>query len=167
MTSQWHDAEGERARRYYFITDDGREHLAAFRAEWGVFAKHGRRRDRQHRSDREAAMSTTVLEHPLVRDYLRRLNAACIPLPVAQARELRDQIVAHLDEALPPDAGDEEVAAELGRLGAPAALAAEAAGGAIDPLARAPGLRLCAGCPGCAGRRGRRSRWRSRCWPAR
>ena len=38
VTSQWHDAEGERARRYYFITDDGRKHLAAFRTEWTAFA---------------------------------------------------------------------------------------------------------------------------------
>ena len=38
VTSQWQDAEGERARRYYFITDDGRKHLAAFRAEWTEFA---------------------------------------------------------------------------------------------------------------------------------
>src|SRR5450432_3842037 len=38
VTSQWHDAEGERARRYYFITDDGRRHLAAFRTEWTDFA---------------------------------------------------------------------------------------------------------------------------------
>jgi PadR family transcriptional regulator PadR len=39
VTSQWQDAEGERARRYYFITDDGRKHLAAFRAEWADFAR--------------------------------------------------------------------------------------------------------------------------------
>jgi PadR family transcriptional regulator PadR len=38
VTSQWQDAEGERARRYYFITEDGRKHLAAFRAEWTQFA---------------------------------------------------------------------------------------------------------------------------------
>ena len=38
VTSEWHDPAGERARRYYFITDDGREHLAAFRAEWTEFA---------------------------------------------------------------------------------------------------------------------------------
>ncbi len=48
-------------------------------------------------------MSDTVLEHPLVREYLRELNAACVALPAAQARELREQITAHLDEALPPD----------------------------------------------------------------
>ena len=83
-------------------------------------------------------MSATVLEHPLVRDYLRRLDAACAALPAAQARELRDQIIAHLDEALPPGATDDEVAAELARLGAPAALAAEAAG----PIPRSPGARL-------------------------
>jgi hypothetical protein len=73
-------------------------------------------------------MSATVLENPLVRAYLRRLDAACASLPAAQARELRDQIVAHLSEALPPGAGDAEVSAELARLGTPAELAAEAAG---------------------------------------
>jgi PadR family transcriptional regulator, regulatory protein PadR len=39
VTSQWQDADGERARRYYFITDGGREHLAAFRTEWAEFAQ--------------------------------------------------------------------------------------------------------------------------------
>jgi hypothetical protein len=73
-------------------------------------------------------MSATVLENPLVRAYLRRLDAACASLPAAQARELRDQIVAHLSEALPPGAEDAEVSAELARLGTPAELAAEAAG---------------------------------------
>ncbi len=38
VTSEWRDAEGERARRYYFITDDGRKQLAAFRADWTEFA---------------------------------------------------------------------------------------------------------------------------------
>jgi PadR family transcriptional regulator PadR len=38
VTSEWHDAEGERARRYYFITDDGRKHLEGFRADWAEFA---------------------------------------------------------------------------------------------------------------------------------
>ncbi len=70
-------------------------------------------------------MSGTVLEHPLVRDYLRRLDAACAGLPAAAVRELREQITAHLGEALPPGADDEEVQAELARLGPPDALAAE------------------------------------------
>jgi hypothetical protein len=85
-------------------------------------------------------MSGTVLEHPLVRDYLRKLDAAGIVLPAARARELREQITTHLDEALPPGAADEEVRAELARLGRPAALAAEAAG-TLPRSARVPLLR--------------------------
>src|ERR1700722_9791831 len=77
-------------------------------------------------------MSAAVVEHPLVRDYLRRLAAACAALPAGEARELREQIIAHLDEALPPEATDDEVAAELVRL------AAEAAG----PVPRSAGARL-------------------------
>jgi PadR family transcriptional regulator PadR len=38
VTSEWHDPEGERARRYYFITDEGRAFLAAFHADWTSFA---------------------------------------------------------------------------------------------------------------------------------
>jgi hypothetical protein len=85
-------------------------------------------------------MSATVLEHPLVREYLRRLDGACAALPAGQARELREQIAGHLDEALPPGAGDAEVAAELARLGDPAALAAEAAdtADAAGPGPRSP-----------------------------
>jgi len=81
-------------------------------------------------------MSDTVLENVLVRDYLRELSAACVSLPAAQARELREQITAHLDEALPPSATDAEVRAELGRLGRPRSLAAEAAGPGWPPIAR-------------------------------
>jgi hypothetical protein len=73
-------------------------------------------------------MSDTVLEHPLVREYLRQLSVACAYLPLAQARELREQIAAHLDEALPPGASFDEVSAELTRLGSPRSLAAAAAG---------------------------------------
>ena len=38
VTSEWHDHAGERARRYYFLTDAGREQLKAFRADWADFA---------------------------------------------------------------------------------------------------------------------------------
>jgi PadR family transcriptional regulator PadR len=38
VTSEWHDPAGERARRYYFITEQGRDQLKAFRAEWTDFA---------------------------------------------------------------------------------------------------------------------------------
>ena len=69
-------------------------------------------------------MSRTSLRHELVLGYLSQLDAALRGVPVAQARELREQITAHLDDALPPDADDEQVAAVLGRLGSPAELAA-------------------------------------------
>ncbi len=81
-------------------------------------------------------MSDTVLEHPLVREYLRQLNAACAALPAVQARELREQIAAHLDEALPPGAAEADVRAELVRLGPPRSLAADAAGPGWRPIAR-------------------------------
>lgn len=71
-------------------------------------------------------MSGTALDRRLVRDYLRELDAAMRGLPAAQARELKEQITAHLDDALRPDADDEEVATILSRLGSPADLAAEA-----------------------------------------
>ncbi len=85
-------------------------------------------------------MSGTALDHPLVRDYLRELGRALAVLPPAQASELTEQITAHLDEALPPGAADEEVAAVLARLGRPADLATEAmgsdAGAAAQPARR-------------------------------
>ena len=71
-------------------------------------------------------MSGTVLDHRLVRGYLRDLDAAMRGVPAAAARELREQITAHLEDALGPDADDQEVAAALRRLGSPADLAAEA-----------------------------------------
>jgi uncharacterized membrane protein len=80
-------------------------------------------------------MSGTALDHPLVRRYLRDLDAALNGLPAAQARELREQITAHLDDALGPGASDQEVAATLARLGSAAGLAAEAGapGGSSGP----------------------------------
>ena len=38
VTSEWREEAGERARRYYSITDAGRETLTAFRADWTRFA---------------------------------------------------------------------------------------------------------------------------------
>jgi len=38
VTSEWQDQAGERARRYYFITEEGREQLKSFRADWTDFA---------------------------------------------------------------------------------------------------------------------------------
>ena len=75
-------------------------------------------------------MSSTALEHRLVRDYLTQLDVALGALPSAKARELRSQIVAHLEEALAPDLSDQDVAAVLHQLGRPADLAREAQAGA-------------------------------------
>ena len=87
-------------------------------------------------------MSDTVLEHPVVREYLRELDKASLTLPAAQARELREQIAAHLDEALPPGATSEQVRDEIGRLGRPRSLAAAAAGPASRTLAARLRVRL-------------------------
>ena len=38
VTSEWRDDEGERARRYYSITEAGRQHLTAFRVDWAWFS---------------------------------------------------------------------------------------------------------------------------------
>jgi PadR family transcriptional regulator, regulatory protein PadR len=38
VTSRWKHEDDQRPRRYYSITDQGRDHLAAFRAEWAAFA---------------------------------------------------------------------------------------------------------------------------------
>jgi hypothetical protein len=71
-------------------------------------------------------MSGTALDHPLVQDYLRRLDNALLRLPAKQAGELREQITAHLDDALHPDVSDEEFTAVLARLGPPEELVHEA-----------------------------------------
>jgi PadR family transcriptional regulator, regulatory protein PadR len=39
VTGEWQDNEGERARRYYFITDAGRQNLVEFRSEWALFSE--------------------------------------------------------------------------------------------------------------------------------
>jgi hypothetical protein len=69
----------------------------------------------------------TRRNHSLVRGYLRDLDMACAALPAMQSQELRQQIVAHLADALPRRASAYEVAAVLNRLGAPSDLAADAA----------------------------------------
>jgi hypothetical protein len=84
----------------------------------------------------EPVTRDTVLDHPVVRGYLRALDAACVTLPAARARELHEQIAAHLDEALPPGATVDEVSVELDRLGAVRALVAEAVGPGRVPARR-------------------------------
>ena len=82
-------------------------------------------------------MSGTALEHRLVRDYLAQLDVALGGLPSGKARELRSQIAGHIEEALPPDAKDEDVAAVLHQLGRPADLAREAQAGAASGVGAA------------------------------
>jgi hypothetical protein len=72
-------------------------------------------------------MSGIALDHPLVRAYLHELDSALGALPAEEACELREQITAHLDDALGAEADDQEIAAVLRRLGSPDDLAAEAA----------------------------------------
>lgn len=85
-------------------------------------------------------MSDTALDHRLVQEYLCELDAALRGLPAAQARELKEQISAHLEEALRPGADDQEVAAALSELGSPAEIAAEARAASGDP-GRTPAAR--------------------------
>lgn len=65
----------------------------------------------------------------MVRDYLARVDDALADLPHREARELRDQIAAHIEDALPPDADDHQVGVLLERIGSPEEIAAEALGG--------------------------------------
>jgi hypothetical protein len=82
-------------------------------------------------------MSGTALEHRLVRSYLTQLDIALGALPSAKARELRSQIAGHLEEALPPGASDEDVAAVLHQLGRPADVASEARAGGVPGVGAA------------------------------
>src|SRR5258707_13466056 len=41
VTSQWQTGEGERARRYYSITEAGQQSLAGFQGRWAQFAAPG------------------------------------------------------------------------------------------------------------------------------
>jgi hypothetical protein len=67
----------------------------------------------------------TAAEHPLVRTYLAQLDRALVVLPKAQAAELREQISAHLEEALHCDSDDTVVRTVLDNLGSPDDLVAE------------------------------------------
>jgi hypothetical protein len=69
---------------------------------------------------------TTTLHHPLVRDYLDQVDAALADVPHQQAIEIREQIAAHIEDALPDDADDPQVIELLQRIGSPEEIAAEA-----------------------------------------
>ncbi|MDR2984008.1 MAG: hypothetical protein LBV34_04120, partial [Nocardiopsaceae bacterium] len=70
-------------------------------------------------------MSETAVAHRLVAGYLREFDTSAAVLPVPRARELREQVVAHIEEAVSPDASDEEISAVLRSLGPARLLVAE------------------------------------------
>src|SRR3954452_19686510 len=67
---------------------------------------------------------TETKRHPLVEDYLRRLQTAAAKLPRARRNELLADTQAYLDQAIKPDAGAIEVKGMLGALGTPEELVA-------------------------------------------
>jgi hypothetical protein len=93
-----------------------------------------------------------------VLNYLRELDAALTALPPKAAAELREQITAHLRDALSPDADDEAVWAVLRKLGRPRDLVTEAQGSL--PTSPAPPAAAGSGAVvDIARRRNRRRRW--------
>jgi hypothetical protein len=99
-------------------------------------------------------MSKGTRRHPLIREYLRELDLELAKLPSDKAIELRQQITAHVRDALPKRASADEVAALLSRLGSPADLAADEADGAVPQARAAVAIRR-------LGARMRRARWQS------
>ncbi|MGA3353015.1 MAG: hypothetical protein ABSD85_07500 [Acidimicrobiales bacterium] len=70
-------------------------------------------------------MNGTTLERPAVRGYIRELDDALAALPAKQSGELKEEILAHLEDALRLDMDDYEVAEVLRLLGPPSELVAE------------------------------------------
>jgi hypothetical protein len=84
--------------------------------------------------------------HPLVRSYLRDLRVALRQLSPDRARELGEQIRAHLEESVPPDADAQAVTDTLRRLGTPGQLAGPSSPSArhLSSLGAPPPARTCA-----------------------
>ena len=53
----------------------------------------------------------TLHEHPLITSYLRRFDIAAVHVPAERREALREEIAAHLRDAIPAGASDAEVAA--------------------------------------------------------
>jgi hypothetical protein len=67
----------------------------------------------------------TTKRHPLVEDYLQRLEVAAGTLPRARRKELIAETEAYFAQAIKPDAGVIEVRGMLGALGSPESLVAQ------------------------------------------
>src|SRR3954453_7759374 len=76
---------------------------------------------------------TDVKRHPLVEDYLARLQAAARKLPRGERKDLIAGTEACLDQAVKSDASAIEVRGLLGALGTPEALAAQERPKTIKP----------------------------------
>jgi hypothetical protein len=92
------------------------------------------------------------IDHPLVRDYLAELDSALAGLTPQRGAELKEQVTAHLDDALPPNADDELVVSVLSRLGEPSDLVREAGGLDVGATAAKAAERA-------RGKRKRRAAW--------
>src|SRR3954452_19028841 len=68
---------------------------------------------------------TDVKRHPLVEDYLSRLQTAARMLPRGERKDLIADTEAYLDQAIKPDANAIEVRGMLGALGTPEVLVAQ------------------------------------------
>jgi hypothetical protein len=81
-------------------------------------------------------VTPATLENKKIRTYLRELDDELAILPAKRARELREQVTAHLDEALSPDADDEAVEEVLAHLGTAREVVAEATRAEPIPVRR-------------------------------
>jgi uncharacterized membrane protein len=79
------------------------------------------------------ADTDVIKRHPLVEDYLARLQAAARKLPRGERKDLIADTEAYLDQAVKPDASAIEVRGLLGALGTPEALAAQERPKTIKP----------------------------------
>ena len=79
---------------------------------------------------------TEAKRHPLVEDYLERLDRAARTLPRGERKDLLAETERYLDQAVRPDANPYEVRSMLGSLGTPEALAAQERPKRIKPDAQ-------------------------------
>lgn len=75
----------------------------------------------------------TTHEHPLVTDYLRRFDIAAGRVAASRRAALREEIAAHLGEAIPEGASDAEVTAIIAEFGSPEDIVAQEG---VDPVRR-------------------------------
>lgn len=84
---------------------------------------------------------TTALDHPLVRDYLRRLDRATKALPPDERRDVREGIRGHLVDALAGASGEADIRNVLEALGEPEEIVPQSA---LPPVRRRGALEIAA-----------------------